>query len=160
MRFEHLVGVNDRLQPLLPELTRAQLWRGLVRRAERPAEFVLGLESATVHARSERGATLELARTLDFGSFQVRDRVALVLESESIASTEAGAQYAASRLTIRIEEPAPGDLFLRFTYESDEADTQGELGALTRQIREQAYRRADLDTVWRIRSLAERGELG
>jgi hypothetical protein len=31
---------------------------------------------------------------------------------------------------------------------------------MTRQLREQAYRSADIDTVWRIRELVERGELG
>ncbi|MBK9243241.1 MAG: DUF1857 family protein [Burkholderiales bacterium] len=43
MRFEHLVQINDPLQPLLTEVSREQLWRGLLRRAEQPTEFVLGL---------------------------------------------------------------------------------------------------------------------
>lgn len=160
MRFEHLVEINDPLQPLLPEVSRAQLWRALVRRAEKPTEFVLGLEAATIHARGECNGVLELARTLDFGRFEVHDRVLLTPETESIALTEGSAQFAASRLTIRIEEPAPGDLFLRFTYESEETGCGSERDGLARQFREQAYQSADLDTVWRIRSLVERGELG
>jgi hypothetical protein len=159
MRFEHLVEVNDPLQPLLTEVSRDQLWRGLVRRAERPTEFVLGLAGAVIDERVEAPEALRLSRTLDFGSFQVRDRVRLLAEGVSVTDIEAGATHAAGRLTIRIEQPAAGRLFLRFIYESSEDDDAGELGAITRQLREQAYRSADIDTVWRIRELVERGEL-
>ena len=41
MRFEHLVEINDPLMPLLTELTREQLWRGLVLRADDPTRFML-----------------------------------------------------------------------------------------------------------------------
>jgi hypothetical protein len=160
VRFEHLVQVNDPLQPLLTEVSRAQLWRGLVRRAERPTEFVLGLEGATIEERVDSPGELQLARTLDFGSFRVRDRVRLTHDAVSVTEVEAGNAYPASRLTIRIEEPAARSLFLRFTYESDDGPAIGELDTLTRQLREQAYRSADIDTVWRIRDLVERGALG
>jgi hypothetical protein len=161
MRFEHLVQVNDPLQPLLTAVSPAQLWGGLVRRAERPAEFVLGLDGATIDERIDEPGLFQLTRTLDFGSFRVRDRVRLtVVDHHSVTEVEAAAGYAASRLTIRIEEPAAGGLFLRFTYESAEEPGGGELDELTRQLREQAYRSADIDTVWRIRELVERGELG
>lgn len=160
MRFEHLVQINDPLQPLLTEVSRAQLWRGLVRRAERPTEFVLGLAGATIDSRTGDGEALQLVRTLDFGSFHVHDRVRLTPESTSDTHVERSANYPASRLTIRIEEPAPGDLYLRFVYESAESEGAGEIDELTRGLREQAYKSADIDTVWRIRELVERGELG
>jgi Domain of unknown function (DUF1857) len=160
MRFEHLVQINDPLQPLLTEVTRRQLWRGLVRRAEQPTEFVLGLVGATIEERIDEAGAVQLARTLDFGSFKVRDRVRLTGDDLSVTDVEASDAYAASRLTIRIEEPAAGSLFLRFTYESSAAPGSGELDTLTQQFREQAYRSADIDTVWRIRDLVERGELG
>ena len=159
MRFEHLVQINDPLQPLLTEVSRAQLWCGLVRRAEKPTEFVLGLDRATIEARSETDGALELERTLDFGSFKVRDRVRLTAGTLSVTDVEGSAHYANSRMTIRIEEPATGDLFLRFIYESEEHMGSGELDTLTVQLREQAYRSADIDTVWRIRELVERGAL-
>ncbi len=158
MRFEHLVEVNDPLQPLLTEVTREQLWRGLLRRAERPTEFVLGLGGATIERRSEAAGCIELERTLDFGRFRVRDRVRLTAGSLSVTEVEAGDGYPASRLTVRIEEPQPGRLFLRFLYESGES--AGEVDETARRLREQAYRSADIDTVWRIRDLAERGALG
>jgi hypothetical protein len=160
VRFEHLVQINDPLQPLLTEVSRAQLWRGLVRRAERPTEFVLGLEGAAIEARQETPGGLQLTRTLDFGSFRVHDRVRLTADSLSVTDIEAGDAYAASRLTIRIEEPGPGGLYLRFTYESEDGPAGGEIDTLSRQLLEQAYRSADIDTVWRIRDLVERGELG
>lgn len=157
MHFEHLVEINDPLMPLLPVLTRAQLWRGLIRRAERPTDFVLGLAAATIHDRTERDGELQLTRTLDFGPFQVHDRVRLREDSECVTLTQAGAQYPASRLTIRIEEPAPGQLFLRFTYASDADDA--ELDEVAVQLRNQAYKSADIDTVVAIRRLAEAGAL-
>jgi hypothetical protein len=159
MRFEHLVQINDPQQPLLTEVSRAQLWRGLVRRAEKPTEFVLGLDKATIDARREIDGALEFERRLDFGTFRVRDRVRLTGGTLSVTDVEGSTNHAASRLSIRIEEPAPGDLYLRFVYESDERMGSGELDALTGQLREQAYKSADIDTVWRIRELVERGAL-
>ena len=160
MRFEHLIEINDPLNPLLDPLSRAQLWRGLVRRAEKPCEFVLGLDSAQIHERIEDGTETELTRTLDFGAFKVRDRVRLAPLSHTEIRTEASDTYPASRLLIRIEEPAPEQLFLRFVYESDVADGDGVLDATTAALRNQAYQSADLDTVARIRHLAEEGALG
>jgi hypothetical protein len=160
MRFEHLVQINDPLMPLLETLTREQLWNGLVRRAEDPTQFVLGLDGATIHARREHEGCVELTRTLDFGVFQVRDRVVLTPLTQSENFTAASDKYPASRLTIRIEEPAPEQLFLRFVYESDEVEGSGELDTITVALRKQAYESADLDTVQRIRQLAEAGELG
>jgi len=159
VRYEHLIQINDPLMPLLDTLTREQLWHGLVRRAEQPTEFILGLEIATIHRRQELGTQIELDRTLDFGSFKVHDRVRLVPQQSSEIHTKAGPTWPASRMSIYIEEPQPELLFLRFVYESDEARENGELGGVTLALREQAYERADLDTVARIRALAEDGWL-
>jgi hypothetical protein len=160
MRYEHLVQINDPLMPLLDTLTRNQLWQGLVLRAEDPTQFVLGLEGATIHSREVRGGVHELTRTLDFGSFKVHDRVRLVRDRRSEIHTTAGPTWPASRLTITIEEPAPELLFLRFVYEADEAPGDAEVDPVIIALREQAYESADLDTVVRIRALAEQGVLG
>ncbi len=159
MRFEHLVQINDPLQPLLTEVSRRQLWRGLIRRAESPSEFVLGLANATIHQRDEHDGVMELTRTLDFGNFRVQDRIRLTADQSSVTHTEGSSNYPASRLTIRIEEPAPGNLFLRFIYEFDEVAGAAARDEVTESLRQQAYRSADVDTVWRIRDLVERGEL-
>jgi hypothetical protein len=159
VRFEHLVQINDPLMPLLDTLTREQLWRGLVLRAEEPTQFVLGLEVATIHSRNHVGDDIELVRTLDFGSFKVDDRVRLVPQRRSEIHTRAGRTWPASRMVIEIEEPQPELLFLRFLYESDELAGGSELDEVTAALRQQAYERADLDTVARIRALAEDGWL-
>jgi hypothetical protein len=161
MRFEHLVQINDPLMPLLTELTRDQLWRGLVLRAEDPVQFIGGLDHATIEARRELSGVTELERTLDYGSFRVRDRVRLFPRQRSEIHTEAGASWPASRMTITIEEPSRDLLFLRFVYEAaSEIAGEGGLDEVTVALRQRAYEGADLDTVVRIRALAEAGHLG
>lgn len=155
MRFEHLVEVNDPLNPLLDPLTRGELWQGLVRRAEEPTQFVLGLAGFSIQARAETPPRTTLTRTLDFGSFRVHDRVELTPQRQSLTLTEAGPTWPASRLTITIEEPQPQRLFLRFVYEFEGPDEGGEFASEIENLRRQAYRSADLDTVARIRTLAE-----
>ena len=160
MRYEHLVQINDPLMPLLDTLTRNQLWQGLMLRAEQPTQFVLGLESATIHSHEVNGPVHELTRTLDFGSFQVEDSVRLVRDRGSEIRTKAGPTWPASTLTITIEEPQPELLFLRFVYESDVTAAEAALDPVIVALREQAYESADLDTVFRIRALAAQGVLG
>jgi hypothetical protein len=161
MRFEHLVQINDPLMPLLTEVSREQLWRGLVLRAEEPTQFIGGLQLATIDARRELSGVTELERTLDYGSFRVRDRVRLFPHHRSEIHTAPGASWPASRMTTTIEEPSPGALFLRFVYEA-ESEVAGENGLdeMTVALRERAYEGADLDTVVRIRELVEAGRLG
>ena len=155
--FEHLVEINE---PRLPgaQLDRAQLWGGLVLRAEQPRLFIEGLEAARITDRREVGGCIELDRELDFGNFRVRDTVLLTAPSESLTRVAAGETWPASTLSVRIEEPEPGRYFLRFTYEADEAGTAAP-DDLARRLRQQAYQASDLDTVRRIRALAEQGEL-
>lgn len=159
MRYEHLIEVNDPRVPLLPVVTREQLWRGLVRRAEQPWQFIFGLNGAQVHERAADGEHTWLTRTLDFGNFQVQDRVRLSPPHETRIETHASAQFPASTLTIRIEEPAPQQLYLRFVYASAAIDGQGELDAMAVELRNQAYEQADLDTLGRIRALVDSGQL-
>jgi hypothetical protein len=160
VRFEHLVQINDPLMPLLDLLTREQVWRGLVLRAEQPTQFVLGLAGYAIRQREELAREVHLQRTLDFGSFAVRDHVQLVAALRSVTHTQAGATWPASRLTIAIEEPAPEQLFLRFVYEFEAGDDADAADPRIDALRREAYRMADLDTVARIRRLAELGELG
>lgn len=162
MRYEHLVQINDPLMPLLDPLTRHQLWNGLVRRAEEPTLFVLGLESCVVHERHAVAGGTHMTRTLDFGSFAVHDQVELTPQSSVRTRTQPGPTWPAALLTITIEEPQPELLYLRFVYEFDEAPAAPDEAAERRQtdaLRKQAYFTADLDTVTRIRALAHAGEL-
>ena len=160
MHFEHLVQVNDPHNPLVPDLTREQLWRGLVRRAEEPVSFVYGLRGAEVLLREEMERLTVLTRTLDFGSVTVVDRVRLYPMERTEIHAVPSPDWPPGRLVIRIEEPLPDHLFLRFTYElRGEEEGERALDVATHALRRQAYKRADIDTVGRIRQLAKAGEL-
>ncbi|WP_085317896.1 AtaL-like protein [Derxia lacustris] len=155
MRYEHLIQINDPTNPLIAPLTRAQLWAGLVRRAEFPVEFALGLESAEVGERQPHGADggWRLSRTLDFGPFAVRDVVVAEPENRLRIEALASAAFGRSQLTMTIEAPAEDALFLRCVYETEAAAGQPEPESMLVELREQAYLAADLDMVKRIREL-------
>ena len=44
MNFEHLIQINDPLNPFVESMTREQVWQGIVLRAEQPQLFVIGLD--------------------------------------------------------------------------------------------------------------------
>ncbi|WP_206951760.1 SRPBCC family protein [Trinickia acidisoli] len=150
MNFEHLVQVNDPLNPLAETLTRDQLWEGLVLRAEQPQLFVLGLDSCTILSRT----TNTLERELHYGHATVRDRVTLT-PGESvrydILATEA---YVGGSLTMTIEQPDALQLFLRFEYATTLPTPDSEDARQTNEIVKSAYREADIDTVRLIREYA------
>jgi hypothetical protein len=154
VKFEHLVEINDLLNPLVTPLDRRQLWRGLVRRAENPLQFVYGLDECLL---GERGTDF-VERRLRFGERWVEDRVTFLPLQATYYDVRASADYPASRLCISIEEPAPGRLYLRFRYE-----LAGEVSppdSATAELRRQAWFAADLDTASHIRGLVEGGQLG
>jgi hypothetical protein len=157
LRFEHLIQINDPLIPLLTPLTRTQLWQGLLVRAHRPTEFVMGLDSCTIESEApgpdERSTVLK--RVLDFGPFQVHDEVTLTPMTQVRVLAPATDKWPRSVSIVRIEEPEEGVLFLRFIYELDMEEGHGELDETVVALRKQAYKAADLDTVQRIRELAE-----
>lgn len=156
---EHIIQINPAGDSRRLALTRAQIWAGLVLRAEDPMQFILGLERGVVLERIEADGRIELARELDFGGFTVRDRVHLRPETESRTEVAASERWPASSMTIRIEEPATGQFFLRFTYESNEPEPQSEIDTMSLALRRQAYEKADFDTAQTIRQLAEQGLL-
>jgi hypothetical protein len=63
----------------------------------------------------------------------------------------------ASSLSMTIEEPGPGQLFVRFEYES--AGEESEEDAFYNEFRRSAYQESDIDTVRIIRQLAAQGFL-
>jgi hypothetical protein len=161
LRFEHLVQINDPADPRVTPLRRDQLWRGLQMRAEFPASFMPWLDDCEIE-RDGAG----LRRTLHFGSQVVRDRVRFdgedAVEYEVLADPEAesaadAGTVPAFRMSMRIEQPATDVLFVRFTYEArseDHRDDGPHVGAV-----KEAYRLADIDTIFRIRQLADSGLL-
>jgi Domain of unknown function (DUF1857) len=155
MRFEHLIEINDENLPLIPTLTRAQLWRGLTVRAERPQLFVIGLDQCRIIDRDRHS----MSRELRFGALQVFDRVSMTPMQRIVHDVSGNAQVPPGRLTIDIEEPEPQRLFLRFVYSNDQADPPGEADDFYDAHLKQAYRQADIDTVKVIRDLAAQGLL-
>lgn len=153
MNFEHLIQINDPENPLVAPLTRDQLWQGLCHRIENPVPFLPGLESCTI---LERQAS-ELLRELDFGPATIQDRVTL-LERHwvrfDIIPSEA---HAGGSLTITIEEPEPGFLFLRFAYQTTLASNPNSEDRAYIEYVKSAYHQSDIDCVRLIRTLAAEG---
>jgi hypothetical protein len=152
LNFEHLIQINDPLNPLLDRLTRAQLWEGLVLRAEQPQLFVLGLEGCTILSRT--GCTLE--RELHYGQTTVRDRVTLTPQQNVRYDILATPSHVGGSLTITIEQPDDLQLFLRFEYRTTLPAADTEDARQTQEIVKSAYREADIDTVRLIRQFATR----
>jgi hypothetical protein len=156
LNFEHLIQVNDPLNPLTTTLTRDELWAGLVLRAEQPQLFVLGLDSCTILSR--HGDTLE--RELHYGPATVRDRVTLSPGHQVRYDIEATEAHVGGSLTMTIEQPDPVQLFVRFEYRTTlPSAVQGSDDEQMTEIVKSAYREADLDTVRLIREYAGNGRL-
>ncbi|HEX2604521.1 MAG TPA: SRPBCC family protein [Oxalicibacterium sp.] len=153
MRFEHLIEINDPLNPLIEDLTREQLWRGLVLRAEAPRLFMPHLDECTLSDRSE---TL-LSRTLRYGELIIHDRVSFDAPHAVRYDVPAQGDIPQSTLLMTIEEPQPDALFVRFEYDDGKADSDEE--AFYNEFRRSAYEEADIDTIRTIRQLAQEGRL-
>jgi hypothetical protein len=153
MRFEHLIEINDPLNPLIEDLTREQLWRGLVLRAEAPRLFMPHLDECTLSDRSE---TL-LSRALRYGELVIHDRVTFDAPHAVRYDVPAQGDIPQSTLLMTIEEPQPDALFVRFEYDDGKADSDEE--AFYNEFRRSAYEEADIDTIRTIRQLAQEGRL-
>jgi Domain of unknown function (DUF1857) len=150
MRFSHLIQINDPFNPLIDPLSREQLWRGLVLRAENPLLFVMALDGFEI---VERGDNM-LARELRFGNLTLRDRVMFEPMQQVRYEIEAGGDSPAATLVMTIEEPEPDQLFVRFDYETLHDDTAAPIDEFYSSFAKQAYIEADIDTVSTIRRLA------
>ncbi len=150
MKFSHLIQINDPLNPLIDPLSRTQLWRGLVLRAENPLLFVLALDGFEIVERREN----ELRRELRFGSLRLRDRVSFSPMRQIRYEIEASGNSPAATLVMTIEEPGPEQLFVRFDYETLPASAAAPLDDFYTSFAKQAYVGADIDTIITIRRLA------
>jgi len=151
LNFEHLIQINDPLNPLVVAMTREQLWEGLVLRAEQPQLFVIGLDSCTILSRTD--STLE--RELHYGHATVRDRVTLTPKESVRYDILATAEHVGGSLTMTIEQPDPLQLFLRFEYRTTLPTADTEDDRRTSEIVKSAYRESDIDTVRLIRQFVQ-----
>lgn len=154
MKFEHLVIVNDPDNPLIEDLTREQLWFGLLCRVENPSPFLPGLEACTVIERFDDG----VRRELDFGQLRIRDRVTLEPMESVVFEAEQTDQHAGGTLTIRIEEPVVSQLVLRFIYRTTQADSE-DSNTMYADLVKSAYEQSDIDTVRVIREIVAAGRM-
>lgn len=154
MQFHHLVEINDPLNPLIDTLTRAQVWRGLVLRAEQPELFMPHLDRCELSDRK----TDSVSRLLHYGKVNVRDTVVFYPGKRVEYWVPQQADIAASKLTMSIEEPSEGHLLVRFEYE-DSAFDAADVDAFYNEFRQSAYKEADIDTISLIRQLAAEGKL-
>lgn len=152
MHFEHLVEINDFKNPFVETLSREQVWNGLLHRVENPAAFLPGLAGCVIESRSEN----RVVRVLDFGAARIRDRVTLTEGEQVRFEIEPGETHAGGSLTITIEEPSPGALFLRFAYATN-LDSRSAEDAQYVEYVKSAYQQSDIDTVQVIRTLATGG---
>ncbi|MBS1189891.1 MAG: hypothetical protein H6R10_1683 [Rhodocyclaceae bacterium] len=153
MKFEHLIQINDPGNPLVESLTREQVWAGLMHRVENPLPFLPGLESFTILDREAAG----IRRELNFGSALIHDQVTYEEDSWVRFDIPAAESHAGGSLTISIEEPTAGHLFLRFAYQTTLAEVAFSEDANYVEYVKSAYRESDVDTVRVIRTLAAGG---
>jgi hypothetical protein len=155
MKFEHLIEINDPLNPLIDAITREQLWRALVLRAESPKTFVPHLDDCTIGERSSGSFT----RRLRYGELVVEDRVHLTPLQEVRYDVPAQGEISASSLTMTIEAPSEAQLFVRFRYDDGHDAATDEANKMYDEFKKSAYQEADIDTVRILRQLAADGRL-
>lgn len=158
MQFEHLIRISPEQGTLAPALTRQQLWQGLVLRAQAPMRFDENISSARILAQS----ATTLQREVMFGSLQVIEDIELEFELAVRYRVQPSPQHAGGAREMRIEEPQPGVLFIRFVHhlpdQVDAETSEAELARLLPYVKS-AYQQADMDTAKRIIELVATGQL-
>ena len=153
MKFDHLVEINDPLNPLIEPLTRTQLWRGLVLRAESPMLFVPWLDRCEIVARNTSG----VERVLYYGEVIIRDSVTYSPQQYLRYDVPEQNDISASSLLVAIEEPGNGLLYVRFSYDDGIEELAGSMEAFYNGFRRSAYQESDIDTIRLLRQFAGEG---
>ena len=155
MKFEHLIEINDLLNPLMDTITREQLWRGLVLRAAAPKLFVPQLDEATIDQKSDQG----FRRRLRYGQLVVLDHVRLTPMESVRYDVPAQGEIPPSSMVMAIEAPAEGRLFVRFTYDDGHPASNDPASDMYNDIKRSHYQAADIDTIKILREMAASGRL-
>jgi hypothetical protein len=141
LHHEHIVRINDPANRAADWLTREQLWAGLRHTVLAPQLLDDTIDAASI----EEIGPSRLRRELRRGRRACSDEVELVPNESLRIRADAAGEFAGSTLTIRIEEPAPQMLFVRFTYDVcglEEVRDEQEDNA-----RCSAYRSSDVDRI-------------
>lgn len=149
LRHEHLVRINDPANSIGRWLTREQLWEGLRCTVLVPKCIDASIDAATVRETEPN----RLERQIRRGRATMSDWVELTTGERLTIHADRASIFAGSTLTIQIEEPAPGMLFVRFTYELyglESGRTEEE-----DQARRSAYQHSDIERVRQARKFVE-----
>jgi hypothetical protein len=155
MKFEHLIEINDPMNPLIDTITREQLWRGLVIRAESPKLFIPHLDECEIGER----ASGTFKRRLRYGDLVVEDTVILTPLQEVRYEVPAQGEISASTLVMTIEAPTNAMLYVRFSYDDGKEESLDQASMMYDEFKKSAYQEADIDTVRIVRQMAEQGNL-
>jgi len=155
MKFEHLVEINDLTNPNIPVITRDQLWRGLILRAESPKIFVDYIDECSITDRTE----ISMQRRLRYGELLIEDQVSFVHLEHVHYDIPSQRDIPQSSLRMCIEEPAPNALFVRFIYDNGHTEAEDPENKMVDAYRRSAYEEADIDTIRVMRELAQAGRL-
>ena len=147
---EHIIRIGDE------GISRRALFRGLEASVRHPERYNEHMDGARVLSEARIDGGVMLRREIDFGSFSFRDCVLLREPDSVLTLVEAGKTWPASSLLMKIEEPEPGSLFVRFLYEEEEKKgDKGENPALA-SLRKKAYEAKDQYLIARILEEIER----
>ena len=146
MKFEHIIQVNDQLDPLIEPLSREEIWEGLLESVEVPERFLPGLDSSRI-LRREAGA---FRRELRIGHVIVHDTVHLTPGHRFVTDSEPSAEVPALTRTVTIEEPIEGEYVVRFRYERS-PQGQEPLAPAFAAVLESAWLQADIDLIAHVR---------
>jgi hypothetical protein len=155
MKFEHLIEINDLNNPLVPRMTREQLWNGLVLRAEFPRLFISYLDSCVITSRDLDSLT----RSLQFGDLKIHDHVHFNFLNYVHYQVHQQGEIPESSMRMTIEEPVRSALFIRFSYDDGHTEAEDAENAVYNDFRRSAYVEADIDTVKILREMHEIGRL-
>jgi len=148
LHHEHIVRINDPANAAGAWLTRAQLWAGLQHTVLAPELLDESIDSASI----EEIVPGRLRREIRRGRCAINDEVELVPNESLRIRADAAGAFAGSTLTIRIEEPAPEMLFVRFIYDvcglEEQRDEQED------SARCSAYHSSDIERIRQARRFA------
>lgn len=155
MKFEHLIQINELHTENATVITRDQLWKGLILRAEAPELFMEHLDICNIVDRSAD----TLHRVLHYGDLKIEDHVTFLPLIHVHYHVPKQGEVPASHMRMTIEEPEDKSLFVRFEYDIQDGMEETEENKMYNEFRRSAYQQADMDTVRIIRERIEQGDL-
>ena len=150
MKFhEHIIRV---VAPEVSSLSRCALWHGMVEYAKHPEHFYEEIAKSEIFNEHMNDAgEREFIRRVRFhaNNLMFEERVTLNEKTGVCCCYFSGdATRPASDFTMKLEEPEPGSLFVRFIYNEDRAPALPvQHAAILTALRKQAYEAKDRQVI-------------